>query len=335
MGTSDLCGYSHLFVLSRFQAPHMDRCFPFHSSELELDGKLLFGVFAHFFVFSPGPGRLYGDVMTLLCSFNLPLCNSPLHFFSLIFSFFFTTSTAALSFILRLHSSHNFDCRFWQFVLSSFGWHRASTDDRLSLLFSFASRRRLNDLYFVVRSKWKKRFALQCLLGNYLTMHVFWNWNRYIIIVHYIGELGWCLSAGRFWLDNYESARISHFHLLLGLSLCFMMMRRPSTSSETRREETIIIIKIITVITWLVNNSAMILLLRNSSFDTQIIIMTDAFKCLFMWDIHNYSRNTSWYMISRVKNKNYWISNWLVDPSALQLISTRWGYMYTSFTKCL
>lgn len=79
---------------------------------------------------------------------------------------------------------------------------------------------------------------------------------------------GWCLSAGRFWLDNYESARISHFHLLLGLSLCLMMMRRPSTSSETRREETIIIIKIISVITWLVNNSAMILLLRNASFDT-------------------------------------------------------------------
>lgn len=29
-----LCVHSHLFVLSRFQAPHMDRCFPFHSSEL-------------------------------------------------------------------------------------------------------------------------------------------------------------------------------------------------------------------------------------------------------------------------------------------------------------
>jgi hypothetical protein len=47
--TQQLCVYSHLFVLSRFQAPHMDRCFPFHSSELELDGKLLF-------VFSLGPG---------------------------------------------------------------------------------------------------------------------------------------------------------------------------------------------------------------------------------------------------------------------------------------
>lgn len=39
--SSQLYVYSHLFVLSKFQAPHMDRCFPFHSSELELDGKLL------------------------------------------------------------------------------------------------------------------------------------------------------------------------------------------------------------------------------------------------------------------------------------------------------
>lgn len=39
---SQLCVYSHLFVLSRFQAPHMDRCFPFHSSELDSDGKLPF-----------------------------------------------------------------------------------------------------------------------------------------------------------------------------------------------------------------------------------------------------------------------------------------------------
>lgn len=36
-----LCVYSHLFVLSRFQAPHMDRCcFPFHSSELELEVEI-------------------------------------------------------------------------------------------------------------------------------------------------------------------------------------------------------------------------------------------------------------------------------------------------------
>lgn len=38
--TQQLCVYSHLFVLSRFQAPHMDRCFPFHSSELDLDGEI-------------------------------------------------------------------------------------------------------------------------------------------------------------------------------------------------------------------------------------------------------------------------------------------------------
>jgi hypothetical protein len=57
--TRELCVYSHLFVLSRFQAPHMDRCFPFHSSELELDVEIC--CLAQF-VFSLGPG----DYMAML-----------------------------------------------------------------------------------------------------------------------------------------------------------------------------------------------------------------------------------------------------------------------------
>lgn len=116
--------YSHLFVLSKFQAPHMDRCFPFHSPlwrvsllsrvyarfssaglyrlALLLAGEIvcwcfrcfsssssssssLFCLFAvlssagasdkSFKLLLPLSERLYGNVMTLLCSYNLLLCN--------------------------------------------------------------------------------------------------------------------------------------------------------------------------------------------------------------------------------------------------------------------
>jgi hypothetical protein len=77
------CVYSHLFVLSRFQAPHMDRCFPFHlSSDLKLsDGKLLFVhlsaffyLFFTFFSLSLGPlddymAKCYDFIMLIQLSF--------------------------------------------------------------------------------------------------------------------------------------------------------------------------------------------------------------------------------------------------------------------------
>jgi hypothetical protein len=73
------CVYSHLFVLSRFQAPHMDRCFPFHlSSDLKLsDGKLLFvhlSAFFSLFSLSLGPlddymAKCYDFIMLIQLSF--------------------------------------------------------------------------------------------------------------------------------------------------------------------------------------------------------------------------------------------------------------------------
>jgi hypothetical protein len=55
-----------------------------------------------------------------------------------------------------------------------------------------------------------------------------------------------------------------------------------------------------------------------------------------IYKLNNYSRNTSKYMICRVKNKNYWISNWLVDPKCgCDLSREMRANMYVQFTKCL
>lgn len=111
---TQLCVYSHLFVLSRFQAPHMDRCFPFHSSEMELDGKL--AAFRKRFVAISGAWRYcclcYGFIM-----FTQPL----LYVIS-------TSLTLLFHFFLSLHLS----VAFWQFVLSSLDCRRLQI--RLSLL---------------------------------------------------------------------------------------------------------------------------------------------------------------------------------------------------------
>lgn len=97
----ELCVYSHLFVLSRFQAPHMDRCFPFHFFRVGVGGWEISGLvcspfsctrlswastdyMALLWLYYAHSTFLYVIFIFLLCS----------PFFSLIFSLlFFMTST--------------------------------------------------------------------------------------------------------------------------------------------------------------------------------------------------------------------------------------------------
>lgn len=224
MGSRQLCVYSHLFVLSRFPALHMDRCFPFHRSVLELDRK--FVQLVPSFTFSLlVTGDYMACVMTLLCSFNRPLCNS---------FFFLSLTFASPAFHLFISLISSLDC-FWQFIL---GLHQLSFP---LFQFSLSSATLLNGCCVRPENSLLSLHRFKLLSQNPIHKH-----NARIFTVksihHYRSLSGDLMLMFICQMSQQESFIL---HLSIG----------GFEPSETREKtETIIIMntKIIVLVTWLV-----------------------------------------------------------------------------------